>query len=706
MGLFTNEALAAMAGGTCPVPPQDYRLPTQFPDFSNARRISLDLESHDPAMAADLGPGWRRDAYTVGISIAIQDLDDKISFSEYYPVGHHDSPNLDRSKVFDWLADNLSFFTGEIVGANLMYDFDGIQYQGITAPIAKYRDVQWAEALLDENALNYQLNTLAKKWLGETKVTSELKILYGNKYFERMREIHPGHMRNYGIGDVTLPLRILAKQKVQLEKEKLTELFDLESRLMPFLLYMRKLGVRVDMDKAEHLQALLIEKRDTALHECSRIVGFEINAENFNKPTVMGRTLDKLGIAYPRTPKNNLPSIKDQWLERLNVPFGDNLVLANRCDKSLGTFVEGYILDYQINGRVHPEFHPLRKVAEGGSRKAGTVSGRFSANNPNIQNIPIRDELIGPLCRELFVPDEGSLWWSQDYSQIEFRFLVHWAVEMKCKGADKAQQMYKNDPKTDFHQMVAEKLVWAKDWQAVQHRLDIGEIPLDSEDKKVVTAKKLWKAIRGPAKNLNFGLVYGMGKDHLAAELDEIDAEGHPTPRALQIMEDYHAGAPFIRDWYNKCSNIAQRLGYITTIARRRRRFTLWEPKDQSNFTSRASALPLEQAMAEYDLPKDKLKLAMTHKAGNGQLQGSAADQIKQAMVDIWESGVLDPGNDITCGLTVHDELNGSVVPSARGEAARAEIAHIMDAARPLGIPLHVPILSSGSTGRDWSEAK
>src|SRR5216683_2017527 len=270
MGLFTTAEIAALSGGIKVAAPKDYHLPSFFPSFSSAKRISIDLESHDPSMAKDLGPGWRRDAYIVGVSVALQEDDDSIGYSEYYPIMHKEGPNLDSGKVLEWLADELAFFSGEIVGANLLYDFDGFQYQGISAPLAKYRDVQWAEALLDENAPNYKLNTLAKKWLGKTKVTEELKALYVPGYIERFRDIHPGHARAYGLGDVQLPLQILEHQCKQLRKENLENLFNIESRLTPMLLYMRKMGVRVDLEKASRLAETLTEKRDEALHECSK----------------------------------------------------------------------------------------------------------------------------------------------------------------------------------------------------------------------------------------------------------------------------------------------------------------------------------------------------------------------------------------------------------------------------------------------------
>lgn len=702
--LFSTAEMSAIAGGATPPAPKDYRLPTQFPYFGDAYRISLDVESHDPSLAEKKGPGWRRDAYLVDVSLAIQNRDGSIGFSELYPIGHKNGPNLDGDKVMEWLTDNLAFFTGEIVGANLLYDADGLEARGVYAPCAKWRDVQWAEALLDENAMSYQLNTIAQKWLGEKKVTDELKLLYGPGYKERFREIHPGHARAYGLGDVTLPLRILdaqykgTKEHDGLNKQHLTDLFHLESRLLPFLLYMRKLGVRVDLEAAARLGEMLEAKRDNALRDCSRRAGFEINSENFGKPTVIAAALDRLGIKYPMTEGNPekgvkpRPSIKDQWLERLDDPFGETLALANQCDKAKGTFVDGYVLDYAIGDRVHCEFHPLRKIDDEDGKSNGTVSGRFSGTHPNLQNIPARDEEIGPLCRAMFVADHGADWWSQDYSQIEYRMLVHYSVALKCKGADVPQKMYQKNPDTDFHEMCA-ALVWAIEWNEAHRAYKAGEITKEK-------FKAELKRLRKPAKNLNFGLVYGMGVDKLARELGLIGPDGKPTQEAVDLIAKYHAGAPFIKDLNKKCGDEAQRLGYITTILNRRRRFDRWEEKEWRKGEKRSPSMPYEEAVAAYG--KDKIKRSETHKALNSRLQGSAADLMKLAMVLLWESGVFDPGNDITCVLTVHDELNGSVVPSARGKAALAEVKRIMETC----MTLNVPILTSGSTGANWAEAK
>jgi len=473
---------------------------------------------------------------------------------------------------------------------------------------------------------------------------------------------------------------------------------------------MRRVGVRVDLAAARSLGNRLLEKRDYNLRECSRLSGVELNEENMNSAGVVALALDKLGIKY-KTTKQGRPSIKDEWLEKLDHPFGALLAGANKAEKAKGTFVDGYVLDYAIGDRVHCEFHPLRKVDEEG-KSNGTVSGRFSGTHPNLQNIPVRDDEIGPLCRAMFIADEGKEWWSLDYSQIEYRFLVHYAYEMKCKGAEKPRDMYLKNPKTDFHDMCAE-LVWAVEWLAVGEALKRGEIDevlchanqMEATAKN--TAKLRYKKLRKPAKNLNFGMVYGMGEDKLGRSLGEteIDDKGieRANAKAKAIMAKYHEGAPFIRDLNKKCTEEAQDLGYITTILGRRSRFDLWEPryteKDEKGERVYVQALPRKQAEEKWGL---KLKRSGTNKALNRRLQGSAADLMKLAMVLMWEAGIYVSLDVITCVLTVHDELNGSKDKTPIANEAMAEVKHIMETAMPLA----VPVLTGGSTGANWAEAK
>jgi DNA polymerase I-like protein with 3'-5' exonuclease and polymerase domains len=647
---------AAQAGGRVvreplkrPPAPTDYKLPsTEFPRLRDAKRIALDLETYDPNLKK-LGPGCRRkDGHIVGIGVRADGWE-----GEYYPTGHESGPNIEPSKVYSWLQEELRDYRNVVTGANLLYDFDWLASEQVKAPLARIQDVQWAEPLLDEEAKSYKLNVLAHKHLGRGKVTEELEHLYGPAYIQNMHKVHPGHMRAYVLGDIELPELILDKQLRQLEQEKLSELFNLECRLFPLLLYMRQVGVRVDLDAAEKLNVKLATQKREVAARIRAIVGFDVDVWSADS---VARAFDTQNITYPKTKPekgNPKPSFTKPWLEAHPSELAELIANERRCDKFKGTFVENYILKGHFNGRIHALFHPLR------GDDGGTVSGRFSSSNPNLQNIPIRDDILGPLLRGIFLPEPGCKWWSNDYSQIEYRLLVHFSILARCLGAETAAQMYREDPSTDFH----------------------------------VFASKLTGLHRKQAKNINFGIVYGMGKDEMARQM------GITPEDAAPILDAYHTKLPFCKEVYKMASNRARNAGFIRTILNRKGRFNYYGPK---KFTKgeEVKQLTYDQAVEKYG--EGQVQRAFTHKALNRVLQGSSADITKKAMVDVWEAGLVGESAPLHLQLTVHDELDGSGdFEKKESKEALHEITHMMETA----VPLKIPVLVASNTGNNWAEA-
>lgn len=685
--MFTVAEIDAMSGGILPPAPKNYKLPDKFPDFTNAWRIALDLESFDPSISNDTGPGWRRpDTFMCGFGLAIQGRSGQIEFSEYYPIAHKNGPNLDY-RVMEWLENNLAFFRGEIVGANLLYDADGLQYKNITAPMATWRDVQWAEALIDENAFNYYLDRLCKKYLNRHKAADKIKELYGPGVKERMHEVHPGHMREYGIGDVVMPLDIYAAQLRELASQNLTDVFNLESRLLPMLLYMRRKGQPVDMAAATQLQETFHRKRAEALALATKSVGkrgFELTVENFGRPNTITAALDHIGLVYPKTAKTEKASITDAWLEAQDHPFGKHLAAANKYDKALETFVNGYVSDYAINGRVHCEFHPLKSV-NGKGKSNGTVAGRFSAVNPNLQNIPVRDNEIGPLCRAMFVPEDGYDYFSGDYSQIEYREIVHAAVIRAQMPKSKAKKLwgskngediwnrlqtafvtrdkYINDPTTDFHDFMA----------------------------------SLTGLARKYAKSVNFAVAFVMGLQSFAEGLGWVNEDGTPSQKAIDTLATYHAAVPFVKAVGTAMTYEAGETGYTESLLLRRAHYDRWEPRYREDGMGRPKPLPRDEALVAYG---EKIKRCMTHAALNRYTQMGGADMMKTAMVKAFESGILD-GDELIISLTVHDELDGSVLKGNKiADEKLAELQNMMETA----IKLSVPTTTEYKRGANWAE--
>jgi len=229
--------------------PTDY-VPPEYQSINGRKRIALDIEGLDPDLE-ELGPGAHREnGKVVGVAIG---LSDKPQDANYYPTGHDNGPNVeDPDKFYDRLRDEAAQFEGEMVGTNLQYDLDWLRARhGVVFPRAKFRDVQIAAPLLDENRLTYKLGVLSKHYLNKDKTDEDLHRLYGGGYIANMHLVHPGHAAIYGQGDVSLPWEIMDKQIPLLEREGLMELFDIESRLTPLLLEMRHRGVRIELGKAQ-----------------------------------------------------------------------------------------------------------------------------------------------------------------------------------------------------------------------------------------------------------------------------------------------------------------------------------------------------------------------------------------------------------------------------------------------------------------------
>lgn len=622
-----------------PIPDTGWRAPSHFPSLASAHRIAIDLETYDPDLL-ERGPGVRRDGYIVGVAVGTDD-----GFRAYYPLRHTVGAehNLPESAVFAWLRDELGRSSQAKVGANILYDVDYLAHAGV--PVAgRLLDVQVAEPLIDENLPSYSLASLAKRYLNESKVDEDLyrwaAASYGGDATRRAQagniwRCPPQLVGPYAEGDVDLPLRILEKQLEVIDRQDLSRIFDLETRLLPLLLAMRQRGVRVDLGAAQRAHEVLSRRIAAATRE---IGGIDVYSRG-DLETYCRRE----GIEYPRTEAGNA-SFTSAFLESARDPRLQKVVEVRRLTKCRDVFIQGYILDKHVNGRIHCQFHPLR------SDEGGTVSGRFSSSDPNLQNIPNRDPELGPLVRSMFVPDEGEVWARYDQSQIEFRFLAHYG---RGDGAEAVRQQYRDDPKVDFHTMTAE---------------------MCSIDRK-------------PAKNINFGLVYGMGEKTMAENL------GRPLEDVKPIFAQYHQRLPFVRETYQSVSRAAEQRGWIRTVYGRLRRFDMWEAKRWSADKKLYSSF--EEAAAEHGA--GGVRRAQTNKALNALLQGSAADQIKKAMVDIWESGLCQVLG--SPGITVHDEIDWSM--PAGSEREQVEVRRLMQDA----VPLRVPVITDYGVGSNWSEA-
>lgn len=641
-----------------PVPETGWRPPTEFPNLSGAAVLSVDTETYDPELEQS-GPGWARGrGCIVGFSVGAKDNAGNVG-QWYFPIRHADTPedNLDPDNALAWLRHTLSDGSQPKVGANLLYDVGWLAQEGvpINGPLF---DVQHAEALLDERA-RVGLDILAGKYLDEHKQGSLLyqwcSDYYGGPVSDRQRKniwrSPPSLVGPYGEADAALPLRIMEKQWPLLTKEGLLDLFHMECELIPLLVAMRFAGVPVDVGRAEEMYDVLGGEVDQLNEKIASLVGFHVNV---NSGDDLARAFDAMRIPYHRTPPSERnpdgkPSFTADFLEDVEHPLGQLVVDVRQREKLRGTFIKSYILDNHVNGIVYGTFNQLR--GEGG----GTRSGRFSSDSPNLQNIPTRTEL-GKQIRRIFA-DKHQPWRKYDYSQIEYRFLAHFAVDKGDGSADAVRAKYASDPDTDYHNVVHDMILAASG-------IDL---------------------IRGHTKNMNFGLIYGMGEDKLGRSL------GVTAAKAKEMFAAYHKGAPYAKATMAACSEEAQTYGTITTILGRKSRFDLWEPQA---FGVKAPALPYATALNRYG----RIKRAYTHKALNRRLQGSAADQMKMAMHRCWVDGIFAETG--VPRLTVHDELD--FLDPGGLDAAFEAMRHVMETC----MTLRVPVRADYEIGPNWGDVK
>ena len=613
-------------------PNSSWAAPDSFPNLSAAKEIAIDLETCDPNMES-MGPGWpRNDGFIVGYAIAVE------GWSGYFPVAHAGGGNLDKRLVERWITDILKLPADKVMH-NAAYDLGWLRASGFTVN-GRIIDTMLAAPILDENRFSYSLNALGFDYLKETKSEQGLKEaakefgVHPKKELWKLPSIYVGA---YAEQDAALTLKLWQQFKILLRREEVESIFDLETRLFPALFDMTFKGIRFDRDRCEKTICKLKTREKELIDKLKTISG---NTVDIWAAASIAKAFDKLLLAYPRS-ETGLPSFTKTFLEECENPIGKIILEAREVNKTHGTFLRPYLDFSAKTGRVHPHVNQMR------SDDGGTVTGRLSMANPNLQQVPARHEIIGPMVRSLFLPEEGQLWASNDFSSQEPRLLVHYASLLDLPGADIMVSAYKENPDTDFHQMVAD----------------------------------MAKIKRKQAKTIGLGLMYGMGKAKLANQLDlTVDEAG-------ALIEQFHKNVPFLKGTVNAVMRRIEQpisLGAIRTILGRRCHFPLWEPAEWGV----NKALPYEQAVAKYG---PRIKRAGTYKGLNRLIQGSAADQTKMAMVALYEAGER-------LLLQVHDELVLSV--ETKEQAQRA--AEIMANAVRLEIPSRVDV----EIGENWGEAK
>ena len=610
-------------------PETEWVIPDELKDLRGAKEIAIDLETNDPRLK-ELGSGnVTGRGHIAGVAVAVE------GWSGYYPIHHEQGGNMDKKLVLKWLQDILNQQDTTFVFHNAMYDVCWLRSTGLTIK-GHIVDTMIAASLIDENRLSYRLDILSKHYTGlgkDEKILLEAAKEYGVDAKADMWRLPPMFVGQYAERDAESTLKLWQRLKVELYNQELMDIFNLETRLFPCLVDMRFKGVKVDLEKAQNIKLNLIKREETLIKKIKDLTGVEVEIMAARS---IAKAFDKLKLPYDRTTKSKEPSFTKNFLQNHPHELPKAIAEARELNKAHSTFIDS-ITKHAVDGRIHADINQIR------SDSGGTVTGRFSMSNPNLQQIPARHPELGPLIRSIFIPEEKQKWGSFDYSQQEPRILVHYAKLQNLTGVDEIVDAY-NQGDADFHQVVA----------------DMAGIE------------------RKQAKTINLGLMYGMGKNKLMAEL------GLMKESAEKLIRQYHSKAPFVKQLMDNVSRKANDRGKIRTLLGRACHFDLWQPVQFGVF----KPLPLEQARKEYDEP---LKRAFTYKALNKLIQGSAADMTKKSMVSLYENGIIPH-------IQIHDEVDISVESAKKAE----DIIKIMEEA----VELQVPNKVDYESGNNWGEIK
>ena len=601
--------------------------PEEYPDLRSYDEIAIDLETRDPELKTRGSGSVIGLGEVVGIAVAVPGR------KFYFPIAHGSGPNMDRKKTLEWFKDICASDATKIFH-NAMYDVCWIRKLGIKIN-GLVVDTMIAASLIDENRFKYDLNSLSWDYLGFGK--SEVALVEAAK----SRGLDPKadlwqlpamEVGTYAEKDAELTLELWQVFKKEIIHQDVESIFNLETDLFPCLVDMRFLGVRVDVERAHKLKQDLQYQENLLLSQIKKESNIEVQIWAARS---IAKVFDKLKLPYDRTVKTQAPSFTKNFLQEHPHPVVKQIAQAREINKAHTTFIDT-IIKYEHNERIHAEINQIRSDA------GGTVTGRFSYNNPNLQQLPARNKDLGPMIRSLFLPEEGCHWGCFDYSQQEPRLVVHYAALHKFPTVYDVIEEYENDSSTDFHRTVA----------------DMAKIP------------------RSQAKVINLGLFYGMGKAKLQAEL------GVSKDKAAELFDQYHAKVPFVKQLMNAASNRAQERGQIRTLLGRLCRFHLWEP----NSFGMHKAMLHEDALREHG---PGIRRAYTYKALNKLIQGSAADMTKKAMLDLYKEGIL-------AHIQIHDELDLSVESDTQAK----KIIEIMENA----VSLEVPNKVDYETGKTWGD--
>jgi DNA polymerase I-like protein with 3'-5' exonuclease and polymerase domains len=626
----------------------NWQPPAELPDLrGKIKQMAIDTEGRDNGLTNDRGSGWpTRDGHISGLSAAWREGGE---FRRLYaPVKHPETQCFDQPRVAEWLKDHMAAGI-RVIGHHMAHDLGWLRTDwGIDCSNALIGDTEAMAGVVDENRLNYGLDHLCK-WRGipgkdETLLNEAASALAVDPKSGIWRM--PGkYVGPYAEQDAVATLQLAESLTDDIDKQGLGEALQLEYDLMPMVLEMRLRGIRVDVDAAERAKVRLLRERDMVLRRLARKLGWaEVTIEQCRSPESKQRMFAQEEVPNPNLTETGKMSFQAPWMRKHKHWLPRFMSRATQLTDAADKFVDGFILGYVTGaGRIHASINQFR------GEEGGTRSYRFSYADPPLQQAPHRDERMAAIFRGAFYPEDGELWASCDYSQQEYRLIVHYAALLCLAKAAEAAQRYRDDPNTDFHLLVAQ-------WTGLP---------------------------RKPAKDTNFAKAYGAGIPRFAEMIDKSEEE------ALAIMNQYDKELPFVSGLNRQCMDLANDRGFIKLLDGARSHFDMWERAYYAKGVGYEPAQPsLEAAQAKW--PGVRVRRAHTHKAMNRLIQGSAARQTKLWMRACWRERFLPL-------LQLHDELCFSVTQVQ-------QVRRICELGRDV-VELKVPMKVDAEIGPSWGAA-
>ena len=556
--------------------------------FITKESVSIDTETTSTdAISAEL----------VGLSFSVEE---KKAFYVAVPANYEEA--LKIVQIFKPLYESDKIMK---IGQNIKYDYEVLTRYGVTLQ-GKMFDTMLAHYLIQPE-LHHNMDYMAETLLGYQTIHIEELLGPKGKKQKNMRDLSPTDIYEYAAEDADITLRLKNVLEPRLKELGIEELFwNIEMPLVRVLADMELNGVCLDTEALQDTSKIFTERMKQYEQEIYKEAGEEFN---ISSPKQVGDILfGKMQILdKPKKTKTGQYVTSEEVLQSLESknPIVRNILNYRGMKKLLSTYIDA--LPKLINprtGHIHTSFN-----------QALTATGRLSSSDPNLQNIPVRTD-DGKEIRKCFIPEEGCLFFSADYSQIELRIMAHLSEDENMMEAFREGH--------DIHRATAAK-IW---------HVDIDKVT-DAQRKK--------------AKQANFGIIYGITTYGLAQRMDI------PNGEAKELIEGYFRTFPKVQAYMEHAKEVARAKGYAETLFHRRRYL--------ADINSRNATV---RGFAERN-------------AINAPIQGTEADIIKVAMVRIWERFKKE-GIRSKMILQVHDELNFSVFPEEREQVERIVIEEMQNA--------------------------